>query len=199
MTSDNIYSAPAADLKDGPRLLGEDAAAELKFYVVAPRKFILLYVCTLGFYKLYWFYKNCSSYKAHSNDSMWPVVRAFFSIFFVHSLFRRVDETIKERSPGYSWNPQALATSFVIFQLVNNIIDRLPKTDFDNIEIGIELVVMLPVMGSILYAAQRAINVACGDPDGERNSTLSVANWLWIVIGGSCLVLAIVGLIYDVK
>jgi hypothetical protein len=200
MSNENIYSAPVADLTDAPRLQGDADSGGLKFYVVAPYKFILLYVCTLGFYKIYWFYKNWSRYKAYvksyADADMWPVMRAIFSIFFVHALFRNVDETINDEPRKFSWSPSVLATLYVIFQLIITAIDRLPKTSFENIAIGVELALMVPIIGFVLFTAQRAINAACGDPKGESNNKLSVANWLWIVLGGICLALAVVGIVY---
>lgn len=189
MSTDNIYSAPSADFTQMQE--GEGRAAE--FYVVAQYKFILLFVFTLGFYKIYWFYKNWSLYKASTLDEMWPAPRGLFSIFFIHSLFRKIDAMAVREGRGYVWNHTALATCYVIVQIIINVIDRLPKTAYENYEIAVELLLMLGGIGFILYSGQCAINVACGDPKGESNNKLTWANWLWLVIGGICLVMVLIG------
>jgi hypothetical protein len=195
MNNDNPYSVTTAILHDDQLKQSDAVANDLKFYTVAPLKFILLFVGTFGFYKYYWFYKNWSRYKANSNDDIWPVMRAIFPIFFVHTLFGRVDEAIKEQPHEHFWSPNALVASFVIFQLIINLTGRVPSGEYENIALGIQLILMVPVMGFILYLAQRAINVACGDPEGASNSKFSAVNWLWIVCGGIFLLMVIAGLL----
>jgi len=185
----NIYEAPTANLSDEP---GADSGAA-KFYVVSPLKFALLYTFTFGFYQLYWFYKNWSRYKAHTQESLWPVPRAIFTIFFAHSLFRNVNDTIEAEGRDHSWDPGALATWYVMAQIANRILDRLPDSA-DKLVVPLELVIMLPVVGTILYFAQRAINVACGDPAGASNSRLTWANYLWLIAGFVILVLILLGI-----
>lgn len=87
-----------------------------------------------------------------------------------------------------------LATIVVILSIVTNISDRLsssnigsPLTDF----IGIALV---PIIPAIMLTAQRAVNMACGDEEGVSNSSLTLANWVWMVIGGLLWLLVIAGL-----
>jgi hypothetical protein len=188
----NIYDAPASNLNDEPAASDEAH----KFYVVGPLKFALLYAFTFGFYQLYWFYKNWSRYRAHTQESLWPVPRAIFTIFFTHSLFRRVNETIEAQDLEYSWDPGTLATWYVLAQIANRIMDRLPDST-DKVVVPIELIIMLPVVGYILCCAQRAINVACGDPTGASNKRLTWANYLWLVIGFLTLVLILLGLYAD--
>ncbi|HEY8025244.1 MAG TPA: hypothetical protein VIF60_11795 [Burkholderiaceae bacterium] len=189
----NIYSAPAANLDEAPLSRWGEGKAAPKFYVVGPLKFWLLFVCTLGFYKVYWFYKNWSRYKAYTDEQMWPVPRGIFSIFFVHSLFRLVDRTIEKEGRDYSWNAELTATMFVVFQLTNVVLDKF-SGDFEHYVSWIELLIMVPVLGTVLFNAQRAINAACGDPDGESNSRFGVFNYFWLTVGTIFWLLVLIGL-----
>ena len=197
MTTDNIYSAPSANLTSSEDLYA-NAASPMKFYVVARYKFILLFICTLGFYKLYWFYKNWSRYKAWTQDtSIWPVPRGIFTIFFAHSLFRNVEEGIAQNpDTAYTWNAQAYATAFVIAQLIVNVLDRYNRAADNKAALAVQFGLMLPAIGTILYSAQGAINAACGDPEGESNSKFSIVNWIWLILGGACLTLIALGFVY---
>jgi hypothetical protein len=152
-----------------------------------------LYIFTLGFYQMYWFYKNWSRYKAATQESMWPVMRGIFTIFFTHSLFREVDAAIVAEDREHSWDPGLLATGYVVAEIATRIMDRLPDA-MDKVVIPLELFVMLPLVGFLLYRAQRAINVACGDPTGASNAGLTWANYVWIAIGFFFLALGALGI-----
>lgn len=189
----DIYAPPSASLDDEPAI----SDGSHKFYVVGPLKFIALYAFTFGLYKVYWFYKNWSRYKAGSQEDMWPVMRGIFSIFFTHSLFRNVNETIGREGSAHAWDPEILATFYVIAQIGMAVMDRLPKFT-DHIVVPLEIFVMLPLIGFLLYRAQLAVNAACGDPSGATNSKLTWANFAWMAVGLIVIVLAVIGMVVDI-
>ena len=85
----NLYAPPASEIR------GESPAGALQahtFYVVSIPKFCVLYVATFGVYGLYWFYMHWQRYRrGHGqHESIWPVPRALFSIFFTHALVARM-------------------------------------------------------------------------------------------------------------
>ena len=116
----DIYKTPQAELT----VSDVHEQAESQFYIVSNTKFLLLYFFTLGLYTVYWFYRNWSLYKQSTGESMWPVMRGIFSIFFTHSLFRRVDERLQAQAIDYHWAPAMLATVYVVSAVVANISDR---------------------------------------------------------------------------
>jgi hypothetical protein len=184
--SDSIYAPPEADVT-------APAGDEPRYYIVAPFKFILLSVLTFTLYFVYWFYKNWQRIKIDDNDDIWPPARAFFYIFFTHSLFTDVQERFKTQGRKWDWQPGLLATLFIIVTLVGNIIDRFIPYD------TYPLMSSLLPLGSTLLAtflllpAQKAINAVCGDDAGESNSKLTVANWAWMVLGGIFWLLILIG------
>jgi len=50
----NPYAAPSSEVAVAEKPLRQ------RFYVVAPIKFFILFIVTLGLYQLYWHYKNWS-------------------------------------------------------------------------------------------------------------------------------------------
>lgn len=188
---DDIYQPPNAEL-DGTSSQTSEHLQE--FYVVSHKKFLTLYIATLGLYTIYWFYKNWTCYKEKHNGSMWPVMRGLFSIFFAHSLFRNVNLTIKQKTLQHHWSPSALATIYVLGTITSNVLDRMsmrgigtPVTDFASL-------LLTAVVGYVLYQAQSAINLACNDANGESNADFTAANILWIILGLLLWALLIIGL-----
>lgn len=173
----NIYASPASQLEFDVDSPGHE------FYVVSIKKFTVLFFITLGIYSIYWFYKNWSVYKAHNGASIWPIPRAIFNIFFAHSLFRKIDEVIKNREKAFGWSPETLATFYVIFAILSNVVDRLSMREVGTPYTDILSMVLLPILYVILLKAQKAVNISQNDMAGESNSTFTLANYVWILIG----------------
>lgn len=178
--TDNPYQTPQGEL-----INPADPSETSRFYVVSKRKMILLFILTLGSYQIYWFYRNWRLHRQATGEKIWPLPRAIFSVFFVHALFREVDNQ-RNRGPVRlsAWNHGSQATILVLLLIISNVIDRLsaksvgsPITDY------LSLLLLFPVV-ACLASAQERINEACGDPLGESNSKFKVANFFWMVLGG---------------
>lgn len=174
----NPYQAPQSN-----QLTDVDASDELMFYVVSKRKFLVLFVATLGLYGVYWAYKNWQRYKAVSNEKVIPILRGFFQIFFTHSLFMKVQASLEKRGVDFAWSAKGHATWLVILLIISNLLDRLamksigsPHTDFAS------FLIMIPLLLAYLKA-QEAINRACGDAQGTSNGHFTGANLAWIAFG----------------
>ncbi len=186
--SDNIYSAPSAKLvKDEP----VDCPA---FYIVARRKFWILFVASFGTYALYWHYKHWSNYRAHTKESLWPVARAIFAVFFTHSLFQKIDNKLKETSANHSWSPSTMATLYVVISLADMLSSILTEAGIGIPGSELLFVIFLSVTGWALYSAQKAANVAGSDTAGDSNSRMTRTNILWLVLLGLVWILVILGL-----
>ncbi|WP_374354417.1 hypothetical protein [Chitinimonas sp.] len=173
--TDNLYAPPKSD----PGSYAE-TSANGGFYVVSPKKFAVLFFATLGAYQLYWFFRNWKAYRANSGESVWPVPRAFFSIFFTHSLMRKVHAQLSRVSPSWSDDPRKLATPIVILTIVSMLISN---KNTDSVYSDLLTLVFLLPQYLLFSRAQAAINTASGDAEGHTNSRFSVANYIWIVLG----------------
>jgi len=188
--SDDIYQAPDSDLLEGKSDLQP-------FYVVSPKKFVALFIATLGIYHVYWFYKNWALYKAAGGKGGWPVMRAIFSIFFAHSLFARIDERLKENGLAFLGSPGNLALAYVVLSIASNIVDRLSSKSIGEPFTDILGLVVLPFLCWTLYKVQLSVNIACGDEAGEQNETFTPLNYLWLGIGFILWALVFIGM-YEV-
>lgn len=185
------YATPESDVQ-----VGDDREPPL--YIVSRRKLLTLGILTVSLYFVYWHYRNWQLTKIRNDESLWPIPRAIFSIFFTHSLFTEINELIKTRRIEYQWNPMAMATIIVVVTIAANVFDRLagrslgsPTTDF--ISIGLTL-----LLAFLYVSPQKAINIACGDPDGSSNARFTVANWAWILLGLVFWALVLLGVYAEV-
>lgn len=188
---DNLYKPPEAELID-------PVSVENEFYVVSQKKYLVLFFITIGLYPVYWFYKNWSLYREKTGNKMWPVMRGIFSIFFTHSLFRLVDSRLKEKKFEYEWNPQFVATVYVLFAILGNILDRLSYKEIGSPVTDLLSLGVLPVVGWTLYKAQNAVNIVCEDPLGVSNNQFTWANIIWIVFGTILWGMILLGLYFMV-
>jgi hypothetical protein len=186
--NDNVYAPPKAELSPAA-----DSLAGVPFYVVSPRKFLILFFATLSMYQVYWMYKNWALYRQATGEKLWPVPRAIYSVFFMHSLFRNVKTHKQEDAPG-EWNNNASAWTIVGLLVVSNVLSRTssraigsPYTDW------LSLLVLIPLAFCFL-PVQSQINARCGDPTGSSNDKLTGANIAWCVAGVVIWVLALIGL-----
>ena len=166
----------------------------MEFYVVSPKKFLILFLGTFGIYTVYWFFKHWSQYKKSSGENMWPIMRGIFTIFFTHSLFA-LFETKYERKTGEA--PRSinhLATIYVVFAVGCQILSKLSENGYGNPATFILGLLILPVSCWVLYQAQSLANYSGDDVRGESNNDLTGLNYAWLVLGGIFWLLIILGL-----
>jgi hypothetical protein len=185
--SDSIYAPPEAEVvtvdNDSP-----------PYYVVGTTKFFLLSTMTFSMYFVYWFYRNWRTVSRRTGEAMWPVMRGVFLIFFTHSLFTDVDEFIKSKGKTFDWAPRLIATIFVILVIFSNITGQLSSNELIPEMVDVFTIALIPVLPLVIMPAQRAINFASDDPNGEGNSKLTVYNWLWLILGGLFWAATLLGL-----
>lgn len=185
---ENLYQAPEAEL------MAEEQSEALEFYVVSISKLIILFLSTMGFYALYWFYKNWSNYKRYHDETLWPIPRALFTLFFVHSLFSNVNSKIEFSNREYSWQPGLLATIYVLLLIGSMVTQRMSENGYGYPLVEILTLLAMPLQLWVLVRAQKAINWSENDVKGDSNSALTPANFLWIVLGLAFWALSLFGL-----
>ena len=175
---ENPYSPPAAEL-----VLPEDirSDSQIPFFAVSPLKLVVMSVCTFGLYDLYWFYKNWQLFKLREKEKISPFWRAFFAIFFCHSLFSEIREWQQELGKG------AMPAGWLALGwIVTNFMWRLPDP--------LWLISMASVV--FLVPVQKVVNEInrVEAPEHDPNAKIQGANWIAIVLGGLLLALVLVGL-----
>lgn len=93
----------------------------------------------------------------------------------------------------HPWSPRLSATIIVVLIVGTRIVDRVAAvseelTWWDSVGF-----LAIPVSAYFFYQAQKAVNAACGDPDGHGNANFTIANIIWIVLGGLLWLLVAAG------
>ena len=191
-TPDNLYAPPTAAIR-APVM--SEADTTQPFHVVSTTKFCVLYFATFGLYGVFWFYTHWQRYRQATGETIWPVPRAIFAIFFAHALAARIDAHLGAGRQAVHWSLGTLATVYVVFEIAGNILSRLDGRDIGSPATGLlAMLVMLPTGLSLMWM-QKAANVACGDPDGQANRRFTWANGIWIALGLLLWLLIVIGLL----
>lgn len=105
---ENPYAPPQADLGT------PSSACQTTFFVVAPRKLVLMVLLSQGMYSFYWLYKHWACYRQATGAKVLPLVRAFFSVFFFYSLVMKISQKLALDGVSYRWWPRSLALGLII-------------------------------------------------------------------------------------
>jgi hypothetical protein len=102
-----IKGAPRPDpLKKFERL-------PMEYFSLSLIKFILLYLCTLGLYDFYWFYKNWKAIQTQTQEKMFPFGRALFAFVYCHTFFRIVAISAKRLGFPPTYSPGLLPVVYI--------------------------------------------------------------------------------------
>ncbi len=172
------------------------------FFPVSEGKLITLYVVSFGLYGIYWFQQNWKRQQPMMDKKIYPVWRAIFSIFFTHSLFRRIDQQASHLPTQHKFNSGVLATFFVATIVVSTVIDRLTmNSDAVQNMMSQTLIVISLVLFLLstypLSKAQATVNRINNDMLGYLNHKYSIWNYALIIIGSVFWLLLAMGLLFE--
>lgn len=157
------------------------AAGPPLFFTASPLKLVLMSLCTLGLYELYWFYRNWVLIKARTGEDLMPFWRAFFAPLWAYSCFKHIHAAAAENGTPAPPPSALLAAAYFILQAMW----RLPDAYW-----LISIFSFVPLL--LANTAAIAINrKAAGD--GHDNAHFSAWNWVGLVAGGLLFLLAVVG------
>ena len=176
----NKYSEETKDTPQEPSIVTQNNKKPL-YFPVSKLKLILMSLCTLGLYELYWFYKNWKLIKTRTGQNLSPFWRAFFSIIFGYQLFKHIQVSADSNECRSSINPGWLFIGYIAL----NATWRLPDPFFI-----ISLVTFLPLLSAQGVINDLNLKTA---PRAERNNRFSVTNFAVIIIGGLLIILGVVG------
>lgn len=148
---------------------------------VSPGKLAVMSLVTLGFYQLYWAYKQWDAIRRREQESLSPFWRAFFSVLWGFSLFPRIRHLGDVHGVPATWSGSALAVVYLLL----SITWRLPGAFW-----LISTMSFLPLL--LVQDSINDLNAAVA-PDAPRNDSYSGLNVVGIILGGCFLLLAVLG------
>jgi hypothetical protein len=151
---------------------------QLIFFDVSIPKLVVLSVCSLGIYELYWFYKNWQIVRVRERSDISAVSRAVFGYFFCYALFKRVRDYDVQTGGTGALPAGALAAGWMVVTFLWQLPGRY------SLVANLSCLFMVPV--------QVAANRINGITD-SHNKNFTVWNWLTVALGGTVLVLDALG------
>lgn len=152
------------------------------YFVVSPRKLALMSFFSLGLYWWFCFHRHWIHQRCATGDRMWPLARAFFLIFYLYPLIRRLDRDLVRAGLGRRWSPTALFLLYLagmICQICSGlVVDVINPLWFLPLAIGANALLIW-----VEVKLQQAANLLAGDPQGAQNSRISWGNWIWVTPG----------------
>lgn len=185
--TESIYAPPTADIEI-------EADGDGKYYVVGIVKFLLLSVVTANLYSIYWYYRQWKSIRTRDSSDIWPIARSIFAVFFTHSLFQDIDETLQRKELPHDWTPMLSASLVVAYFVFVAVLAIVSNTGSPAPMIDALSIVVTPALAFLMLPAQRSANAASGDAHGDSNRRLTGANWVWLIIGALIWIPSLVGL-----
>lgn len=185
MPFENPYAPPLAEL-------APPSTKHTTFFVVAPRKLLLMILLSQGFYFIYWSYKQWASYREASGARIWPVARAFFSVFFFYSLAMKIRQKLELTNSRHRWWPRCLAIALTISAILPQVLGLFVET-MSALKLNF---CFLIVDAALMVQIQHAVNHLENDPQGKANCRITWANGIWIALGVSLWALGIVSALY---
>jgi hypothetical protein len=176
---ENLYAPPKAVVADVASIRTD---AEVRFFAVSPFKLVVLSVCTLGLYQIYWFYRHWVLIKERSEPDITPWARAFFGFFWCYSCF----EFIREDERRLDVESQLPAGPLAVGWIAASLAWRLP--DLYSLIGFLAPLLLVPVQQHVNH-----INALVA-PDHDKNTRFSAWNWLAVAAGGIFVGLMILGL-----
>jgi len=172
------------------------------FFPVSEGKLMNMYILSFGLYGVFWFYKNWKLQQKLMSKKIYPMWRAIFSIFFTHSLFKRIDEQASHLERQHKFNASSLATFFVFAIVLSNVLDRLAMNTalLDSISDSTIVILSLVLFLSSTYPlikVQATVNRINNDMLGYLNYKYSVVNYALMAVGTVLWLLIAFGLLLD--
>ncbi len=173
---------------------------QIEFFPISEGKLITLYILSFGLYGIYWFYKNWKLQQPRMDKKIYPVLRAIFSIFFTHALFRRIHNRAKNMEKKHQFKPNLLATFFVAAVIFGNLLDPITVNTSvmdiltDNTIVIVSLIIFIASVYPMIVV-QATVNRINNDMLGYLNHKYSLWNYLLIVVGVLIWIVLILGLL----
>ena len=160
------------------------------FYVVAKKKFFILFITTFSFYSYYWFWKQWNIRRKATGEKMWPIARAIFAIFFVYSLFEEIELAANKVTSIANPRLHIAAVVYIVGEVLFKILD---KTSPIAIVYLASTILLVGILTFSAWQAQSQANIASLDTEGKSNSNLTPLNYIWIVLGTLLWLLIMIG------
>lgn len=162
---------------------GEDD--KVKIELSTNNRLTIFFILSLGLYGPWWMYKQWVFFREEERLDIWPAARAIFAIFFIYSLFEKIQFFAKTAGYNKTYNSGLLFLGFIILTLLS----RLPDPAW-----------LISLFSFLFYLQPNdAFNYAIENSEdykGVYTSKLSTRQIILVILGGLFWLLIIIGLFF---
>lgn len=148
------------------------APVEPPYFAVSLRKLTVMSLCSLGYYRLYWLYRNWMQIRANGEPLISPARRTVLDVVYLYACFSRIDRRARSIGVSPTYSAGILTTGLIAVALLS----WLPAP-YSVVGV-LDFVFLLPVQ-----ACANRINQAVA-PGHAPNARIRGWDWLVVVLGG---------------
>ena len=160
-----------------------------KLELLSAQKFIILSIVSFSLYSSWWMYKSWRFLKVKDNLDILPVARTIFAIFFLNSLFNKIQDFSKSKGYLKSFSSSNYFVGFFVFQFIANL--DLPDPFWMVSLLGVFF--LIPAVESLNYGIKNS-----GDYTVIENGKFNNRQIVLTVIGSILWIIIIIGLFITV-
>ncbi len=150
------------------------------FFTASVLKFVVMSVCTMGIYQLYWFYKNWKLIRERTGQKIRPFWRAFFSPLWAYSCFKEIKVGAGECKIQESLPIGLFAIAYFLLCVTSMLPEPYWLISF------VSILPLIPVNSVALKVSQHS------DDGYVQNGRFTALNWVGMVVGGCGLIFTII-------
>ena len=154
--------------------------------VISTSKFILLSIISFGTYQIWWMYKMWKFYQSRERLDIYPAARAFFSIFFLHSLMERNLRFAQENNYTKEYSSPAMYLGFLFSSFLGRLPDPYWLTSF------VSCFFLVPTFNAVQFAFIQAPEI-----NAKEQTFFNARQIILLVIGAALWVLILFGMFYE--
>jgi len=157
--------------------IGKTELKELE--LLSAQKFILLSVLSLGLYELWWIYKSWSFFRSKDNLDIMPAARTIFAIFFLNSLFDRIQDFSRTKGYTKTFSSIDYFIGFIGLNFAGNLPDPYWIVSF------LSMFFLIPALESLNYGIKNSGDytvIENGKYNNRQIGLIIVGSLLWILI-----------------
>jgi hypothetical protein len=154
--------------------------------VISTSKFILLSIISFGTYQIWWMYKMWKFYQSRERLDIYPAARAFFSIFFLHSLMERNLRFAQENNYTKEYSSTAMYLGFLFSSFIGRLPDPFWLLSF------ISCFFLVPTFNAVQFAFIQAPEI-----NAKEQNFFNTRQIILLVIGAALWALILFGMFYE--
>ena len=155
--------------------------------IQTPANFLLLCFLTLGLYAFWWNYKTWKFFEERENLDIYPVARAIFGVFYIHTLLQKVNSLAIEKGAD-SVNSSSNATLYIIIGIITRAISKFPEP------YGV-FALIIPFYAFLIPSVNQLNFFWIAEAPFTTRHTMSSGAIIAAIIGGILLTLTLIGLL----